>query len=372
MEQIRNKIDLLYRENKLEEAYTYLLDCFEQAMIQKDDLLVLGILSELLGYYRVHAMFDLGNKMAKNALQLLNNMKMEDTIIAATTYLNIATLYRAQKHNQEAYDLFIKCMHIYNHTLDEQDERYIALYNNMSLALHELNDLDTALEYATKALSLLLESNTNQTYIAITKTNIAQVYFSMNNLDEGVLMLEGAIELFIQYDPTSPHYNAALASLAQSYYIQKDYTNSLRIYEDVMNNIQKKYGKNADYESVKSNYEFIKTHLNNRGFGMQLCFDYYQEFARPMLENNFPSLLEHMAIGLIGFGSECLGFDDELSRDHDFGPSFCIFLPKVIYDVHHKQLQAAYDQLPTTYQGYTRITSEIGRASCRERVCLYV
>lgn len=50
-----------------------------------------------------------------------------------------------------------------------------------------------------------------------------------------------------------------------------------------------------------------------------------------MLYEQFPEIAEKAAAGLVGYGSECLGFDDEISRDHDYGPSFCIWLPREIY-----------------------------------------
>jgi hypothetical protein len=58
--------------------------------------------------------------------------------------------------------------------------------------------------------------------------------------------------------------------------------------------------------------------------GMELCALFYREIVKPILDLNFPDL--QYSAALIGAGSEVLGFDTEMSRDHDWGPRVKLFL----------------------------------------------
>lgn len=77
-----------------------------------------------------------------------------------------------------------------------------------------------------------------------------------------------------------------------------------------------------------------------------------------MLEEKFSHLLPYIAIGVCGSGSECFGYDDELSVDHDFEPGFCIFLPSenIIDRKAEFELERAYEKLPREFLGYRRPT----------------
>lgn len=90
--------------------------------------------------------------------------------------------------------------------------------------------------------------------------------------------------------------------------------------------------------------------------GLELAKNYYEEFGKPMLEREFPGLLPLLAVGFVGSGSEHYGFDDEISRDHDFEPGFCIFLPgeDVIDRRQEFLLERAYAKLPKEYAGFVR------------------
>ena len=90
--------------------------------------------------------------------------------------------------------------------------------------------------------------------------------------------------------------------------------------------------------------------------GLELSEKYFEAYGRQMLEENFSDLLPFIAVGLTGSGSECFGFDDEISKDHDFEPGFCIFLPGEDI-VDRKQafaLERAYAKLPKEFEGYKK------------------
>ena len=88
--------------------------------------------------------------------------------------------------------------------------------------------------------------------------------------------------------------------------------------------------------------------------GMALCKAYYEAYGIPMLENQFADVLPRIAVGLVGEGSECLGFDDEISQDHDFEPGFCLWITREDERKFGFPLERAYAKLPKTFQGFTR------------------
>jgi hypothetical protein len=94
--------------------------------------------------------------------------------------------------------------------------------------------------------------------------------------------------------------------------------------------------------------------------GLELCERYFEEVGLPALARECGEHLHHMAFGLVGDGSDCYGYDDEISRDHDWGPSFCIWLEKNDFESRGREIQAVYDNLPDEYEGYKRLTSEWG------------
>ncbi len=90
--------------------------------------------------------------------------------------------------------------------------------------------------------------------------------------------------------------------------------------------------------------------------GLELARKYYQDFGAPMLHEQFPEWEHRIAAGLIGSGSECFGYDDEISQDHDFEVGFCLFIPgEEIMDRQTAfRLERAYAKLPGEFLGVSK------------------
>ena len=90
--------------------------------------------------------------------------------------------------------------------------------------------------------------------------------------------------------------------------------------------------------------------------GIELSEKYYETYGKPMLEEQFPEILPYLACGICGSGSECFGYDDAVSQDHDYEPGFIIFLPGE--DVIDRRtaflLERAYAKLPKEFMGLKR------------------
>ena len=89
----------------------------------------------------------------------------------------------------------------------------------------------------------------------------------------------------------------------------------------------------------------------------------YFELYGNVIKEQFPDFMKYTAFGICGQGSECLGFDDEISRDHDFEPGFCLFLPDE-NKVDRRTaflMERAYAKLPKEFDGAKRsLVSPVG------------
>lgn len=99
--------------------------------------------------------------------------------------------------------------------------------------------------------------------------------------------------------------------------------------------------------------------------GLDEARELYLNYGREMIHERFPGYEAKIAVGLAGHGSECFGFDDELSRDHDFPLGFCLWIDDETDREIGIELDRAYRSLPIRAAGERSLMAEKSRGVCR-------
>ena len=105
--------------------------------------------------------------------------------------------------------------------------------------------------------------------------------------------------------------------------------------------------------------------------GMELCENFFADCAKTVIETHFPDLA--YSAGLIGYGSDVLGYDDAVSTDHMWGPRFYLFVSERDAAWKEELFRTLSENLPYTYRGYSVNYSEPDPNDCGvrhpERIC---
>ncbi len=101
-------------------------------------------------------------------------------------------------------------------------------------------------------------------------------------------------------------------------------------------------------------YPVYEGSLEGRDFlnGIEVARRFFAEWGLPFLQERFPELVERTAAGLFR-GSQVLGADDALSRDHGWGPMFLLLLTQADYAAQGQAVaQAMIEAAPQEWLGY--------------------
>ena len=79
--------------------------------------------------------------------------------------------------------------------------------------------------------------------------------------------------------------------------------------------------------------------------GIDAARRWYEEAGAPMLERGFGDVSARIAVGRAGHGSECFGYDDEISRDHDYFTGFQLWITEEDERSFGFRLERAYARL---------------------------
>ena len=99
--------------------------------------------------------------------------------------------------------------------------------------------------------------------------------------------------------------------------------------------------------------------------GIDAARRWYESAGAPMLEREFGDVVSRIAVGRAGHGSECFGYDDAVSRDHDYFTGFQLWITEADEREFGFRLERAYARLRKEFppdEGVDTGSSELGDA----------
>lgn len=80
---------------------------------------------------------------------------------------------------------------------------------------------------------------------------------------------------------------------------------------------------------------------------------FFHKIVQPILQERFPDETAATAFGIFGYGSDALGLDDELSRDHHWGLRIDALMPQEIFQEKRAEILRVVGQaVPDSFQGF--------------------
>jgi tetratricopeptide (TPR) repeat protein len=409
-QQFLNGLDAIFdRHAAATEAGPYL----EQAMVDAenagDEAGLLTVLNETMGFYRSQGRHKDNQWIVQRALELAARMGLTTGTSEAwaTTLINCATAMRAAKQYDQAEDLYHQAQDVCRHSLAPTDRRLAALHNNLSMLYSETNRPDKAELELREALRIIEASSVNPDEdidVASSHTNLALTLLTEHKLEGAHWHAAKALDIYkTGHLEHSAHYASALAGYAQVCFAEKRYADAVAGYRHALDVIEECYGKDTDYWRItEDNLRQAESQAQAAGIdivpndttdattasaqeatnagtsrqnstdapvmptalvsdsaatatsvvgisGLKLARAFWTQVGKPMIAAKYPQYVARIAAGLVGHGSECYGFDDAYSQDHDFGPRFCLWLSDEDYTAIGEQLQTDYDALPRDF-----------------------
>ncbi len=251
-----SRLDGYFQRNELEKVEPYLLESLEQAKENEDYAAYIAIGNEMIGFYRSISQYKKSFDISEDVLLLMEELQLEDSEHFATTLLNAATAYRAAGDVSQAYKYYRQALGIYDRLLPKGDYRFAGLYNNMSILLEQMDENENAAEMALKALKIIKKLEESEAEQATTLTNLALLYFKMEQPDKASEALREALQLFEgvgRGEETDAHYSAALAGVGEAYYRMGEYEKALASYEKALAEVKKHFGENQSFAVLCEN-----------------------------------------------------------------------------------------------------------------------
>lgn len=344
-------------------------------------------LNELGGTLKYIGHYDNAEEKLKEALAIINKKYGTSNLAYATSLLNLTEVYRfAQKYDllEKNYEQIVK---IYEENKADNTFSFAGLCNNFGLFYQNIGEMKKAYDIHQKSLEILKKYDSGEYLLeyAVTLSNLFNPCLQLKMKEKAIDYLNKSLEIFEKNVGTKhPLYAASLNNMAIYQYNEGNLKKAIEYFKKASTISKETMGENSDnYKNIVSNIEFLEDLLNKSEYndfgnkinidkkneftntnyeddsknmkGLELARRYFKDIVLPVFEKELKDILPLCAFGLVGEGSECYGYDDELSQDHDFGPSVCIWLRNEDIEKYGNKINKILNTLPKSYAGFNEI-----------------
>ncbi len=282
-------LDQCYTKGDVDQVERFLLEAEAQYRENTAGAAEIGIAvyNELGSLYRGISRYDASISSFQHARELVAQEIGADSVQYATVLNNMAGTCRLMGNFDDALQLFRMAEEIYAHAGEEQSYAYASVLNNMSLVYRELEDLQPAIEYLEKALTIIRTMPNTEQEIAITYNNLAAMYRLADDTEKAKHCVDLAIEFFEQCrEEENVHYAAGLNSLAGFLYAEHDDERALELYQKSAQYTKRFFGENIEYGITCRNMYWVYERLGRRQEAIQALEKAREIFARVLGETD--------------------------------------------------------------------------------------
>lgn len=319
--------------------------------------------------------FEMALQFYRRAEQIYHLLVSPEDYLFAGLYNNMSSLMEKMGKNEEALTLLMKALGILRNYPDRQMEA-ATNFTNLGLLYLKTGDHESGKKCVMQAIGMFEALDTPASHYSAALSALGEIYYHEKDYEQAALWYEKTLA------EIKKHYGFNLAYavvcenlakvcreagkedeekewLARAGEVRKRLESENNRESHTTDKINTASAAGSREEAGAGKTEGIEQsggeNAENAGEteiaagaekkGMARCREYYERYGKPMLAQ-FPELKGHYAAGLVGEGSECFGYDDMISTDHDYFPRFFIWLDDEAYEKYGEALQEAYRKLP--------------------------
>ncbi len=331
--------------------------------------------------YSFDGQFETALQFYRRTEQIYHLLVRPEDYLFAGLYNNMSSLLEKMGRNEEALELLMKALRILQNYPDRQMEA-ATNFTNLGLLYLKTGDYESGKKCVAQAVSMFEALDTPASHYSAALSALGEICYHEKDYEQAVSWYEKTLTEIERHYGLNLAYAVVCENLANvcreadkpdqaEQYLGKAKEVRDRLAEENRENPAEggestEGAEGAGKTDLAGNIEETeKTEDSGKNAAtsdahlraLERCRLYYEKYGKPMLAQ-YPELQGHYAAGLVGEGSECFGYDDGISTDHDYFPRFFIWLDDEAYEKYGETLQAAYEKLPKQWSCCFRETNE--------------